>query len=201
MSNTRDGHDSVNEQAGYDARAWRRATPEPEPSEVIDLKLPSGFVAQVTRPPIEMWILSGAVPMDLMDQAISTLRAQSPEEKEAGREEMAAVLRNDPQKLRRALTFMRDAVRHALVRPRLVVGADPSDPDQIDPKDIPMDDFVFLFNWVVQNSPGVKVTTESGKGTTVEAVGTFRQQSGVSGTRSHVRKTAGAHKRKARNKR
>jgi hypothetical protein len=95
---------------------------------------------------------------------------------------------------------MRDAVTRALVRPRIVVGADPSNSDEIDPKDIPIADFSFIFQWVMRGSSGIVIPTTNGKGTTLENVETFPKKSGVRSRSSNVRKTSGTHKRKARHK-
>jgi hypothetical protein len=184
----------------YNATAWRKATPAPEASEIFDLTLPSGFVVQVTRPPLELWIMAGAVPLELIDQAMSVLGAASEEEKQIRQQGVEEALKSNPEKLRKALTFMHDAVTRALVRPRIVVGADPNNPDEIDPKDVPVNDFSYIFQWVMRGSSGVPVQTLNGKGTTVAAVETFRKKSGVRGSRSHVRSTKGANKRKARHK-
>jgi hypothetical protein len=184
----------------YSADAWRKATPAPEQSDVLDLTLPSGFTVQVTRPPLEMWIMAGAIPLELMDQAMSVLSANTEEEKLQRQQGVEEALQSDPEKLRKALIFMRDAVTRALVRPRIVVGADPNNPDEIDPKDVPVSDFSFIFQWVMRGSSGIVIPTTNGKGTTLENVETFPKKSGVRGSRSHVRSTKRANKRKARHK-
>lgn len=183
------------------ASEWRsKATPEPNPELVIDLPLPSGFICKATRPSLETWIISGAAPLAFMDKVMQKHKSgavRSPDEIEADIEDELA---DDPEKVERANRFMVDAVRRAVVYPRIVDKADPKNEGQIELKDLPDRDFAFIFRWVLEGCPGVPVKTERGQ-IEVSDVNNFPAQPKLRKVGEDVSKRRRTTKRKARIKR
>jgi hypothetical protein len=182
------------------ARAWReKARPEVDPSLVIDLPLPSGFVCRATRPSLETWIIGGAAPLAFMDKVIERTRATGKSQAQV-ESEIESEMQADPDKVERANKFMVEAVTRAVVYPRIVDKADPKDEGQIELKDLPDRDFAFLFRWVLEGSPGVPVETKGGL-VGVNDLANFRPESNLRTVGADVSKRRGASKRKARHKR
>jgi hypothetical protein len=180
------------------ASAWRaKAAPPANPQNVIDLELPSGFVVKATRPPLEMWLLGNAIPLDLMDKALNAVRMAAGDHEEQNRMISESFLGN-PAEAYKGLTFMRDAVQYAVVYPRIKLDADPNSPDEISPSQIPLEDFTYIVSWVMRGCPGIAVKLDSGGETSVEAVESFRPKSRVRGARKAGRKTRTAGKRKTK---
>lgn len=178
------------------ASAWRNAASQAAEYEAIDLPLPSGFVCKATRPPLDVWFVAGAVPTDLMEKVQAAVRSSEDEE---GREAVVReALQTDPAQAIKLAAFMRDAVMHAVVWPRIVLDADPSDPNQMSLKEIPPKDFQHIVAWVMAGCPGVPVKMANGRETTVEAVETFRPKSALRPRRTAKSKVR--HPRKPKNR-
>jgi hypothetical protein len=177
------------------AAAWRALANKPEEADIVDLELPSGFVVKATRPPLEMWLVSGAIPIEFINKAQEAFgSAGTTAQKQAA---VAEALTEDPAQMQRALTFMRNAVQYAVVYPRITLDADPNNPDEISPAAIPEKDFSFIVAWVVAGCPNVPVKTTDGKGTTVSTVENFRSKSRIRGTGKNGSKARRARQRKA----
>lgn len=113
------------------------------------LTLPSGAIFTVTRPPLQLWLTSGKLPQSLVKAMV----------KSGG---MPSDLSADDTVA--AMIFMRDAVVHACVEPRLV-GDDvvPDDETELRVSELDPEDFQFLSEWVFDGSPGVPVATKGGE--------------------------------------
>lgn len=167
------------------SNAWASMTPPPalKLQLTIPLKLPSGATVEVTRPDLEIWFTSGALPQELLDVLLGVHSLDASEEIAAERARLAEEsVMSDPVKARQALIFMREAVCAAVVKPRIKLGA--LGTDEIEPSRVPPDDFKFIFQWVLQGCPGVPVAVEGGV-VAVEDVRRFRDVSGVRDVGDH----------------
>jgi hypothetical protein len=190
----------ISGQSGSGASEWRRlgrqAAAPPDKESIIDFTLPSGFVVKLTRPPLDMWLLNGAIPTQLIDKALAAF-SEAGDDDAGRREAVAEVLQENPSQALRTLAFMRSAVERAVVWPRITLDADPNNPDEMHPGDIPEGDFAAIVGWVLGGSKGVPVETTGG-GTTVEAVENFPAKPRVRGSRKSVSKARRTSKRKGR---
>lgn len=125
-----------------------------------ELKLPSGAVFTLRRPPMEVWIAAGKIPQSFLQQMIKGGRGGRVETL-SDEDTMASIL------------FVREALLYACVSPRLVVGA--TGEDELDPCELDPEDFEFLSRWVLSGSPGVAVKTEGGEVST-DDLSRFRQK-------------------------
>lgn len=114
-----------------------------------ELTLPSGAVFTVQRPPLQVWLMAGRIPQSFVKQMLE------------GKGEMPEEL--SPEDTMASIAFIRDALLHAVVSPRLVVGADPNSETELDPSELDPDDFLFLSRWIMTGSPGVPVATKGGE--------------------------------------
>lgn len=163
------------------SQAWAQAgeNREVDPRLVIELKLPSGASVLATRPPVEMFYLFGITPTALTDAAVKVVQDRKYatgqwKEPDAMDLMLAAEEKEkaDPADKLRTIVAMRDLVVKAVVKPKIVLDADPRNPDEIDPKRIPVDDFTFLIQWVGKGCPGVPVLTRAG-GVNLDTVAQF----------------------------
>lgn len=123
------------------------------------LTLPSGAEFVVCRPPLEVWIAAGKFPQSFLRQKM-----------EGGAGDAQAIPDEDAMQ---AIVFVRDAILHAVVEPRLVVGT--TREDELDPADLDPLDFTFLTKWIMANCPGVPVETRGGQ-VEVNDLSKFRQK-------------------------
>jgi len=88
---------------------------------------------------------------------------------------------------------MRELVFQAVIKPRIVIGADPNNPDEIEAIRVPKDDFKFLMQWIGEVFPGVPVQTARGE-VGLQQVETFpgkrSRRTNVRKRKSPIRKTA-----------
>ncbi|MFZ9311171.1 MAG: hypothetical protein ACO24O_06695 [Arenimonas sp.] len=143
------------------AAEYRKRAAE-KPSQTADITLPSGFVATLRRPPLQMWIQAGKVPQSLLRKML------------AARGQTAPGAISEEEALQ-AMVFLRDAVVFAFVFPRLVLGADPADETALDPSELDPADFEFVAQWVMQGSPGIPVAMEGGQVST-DDLSRFRER-------------------------
>jgi len=113
------------------------------------LTLPSGAEFVVCRPPLEVWIAAGKFPQSFLRQGMDG---------GAGGGAVESIPDADAMQ---AIAFVRDAILHAVVEPRLVVGT--TREDELDPADLDPIDFTFLTKWIMANCPGVPVETRGGQ--------------------------------------
>lgn len=148
------------------AELWRARARAAEP--VFEKTLPSGFRVKLQRVPLESYLLSGKLPQALTSKLAATYQAESAGQKA----EVSLTLEETMQ----ALEFMRSIVRTAVVYPKIVEGG--TGEHEIDPSEIPAEDFQAIFAWCMAGCPDIPVLLASGKETTVEAVSNFRDEQG-----------------------
>lgn len=138
------------------ALAWRNQAKSQQANQPTELSLPSGARVLVRRPPVVAWMHAGRLPQTLVSVLLKAGSGQNPQKNLLS--EM-----NDTQFME-AMTFMADAVREAVIEPRIVVKADPDNPDEIGLEEIPDEDFNFLFEWIMSGA----VQTNGGEVSTGE---------------------------------
>ena len=147
------------------AQAWGVAPgASTSASPVEELILPSGFVVDVRRPSLTVWLMNGRVPETFLLAAM---------DKDGGSADPTANLEGDD--LIKALSFIRDVVVETCVAPRIVVGAAAGSEDEIDPARIPEADFFAIFTYAM-NAP---VATTDGKRLSVGALNNFPQKQNI----------------------
>lgn len=149
-------------------RKHRAEKAKQEPT--AEVKLPSGEVFTLRRPPLHIWVSTGKIPQHFIRQARKLIDA--PEGAQP----------TDDEALN-ALKFMGDIVRYACVSPRIKEDPGP-DEDAIDPSEFIEGDFEFIFQWATNQAPDVPVLTEGGQ-TSVEALESFRDEGRGGGTAGH----------------
>jgi hypothetical protein len=177
---------------------WREKARETREATAKPLPLPSGAVVLAARPPIEVWISSGKYPQTLtedVDRVFNQTKGD-PEEIDAAFKEIGE------ERSGTLLVFMRDAVAAAVVRPKIVstvqgvekhygaridgVPTGETDAsglpvvrtlqaDEMAASEIPLEDFSFIFGWVLQGSPDIPVETLRGE-VSVESLRNFRKK-------------------------
>ena len=165
----------------------------------VPLALPSGMVIQATRPPLEVWTASGLIP-DTLTADLQRVFVETKGDPDAIEEAFEGI---GEERSAQVLVFMRDAVQAACVSPRITptehgrhfvtkkpfkgvplpVEPDPETglrlvrplrDDEIAPEEIPMQDFTFIYGWVMQGCPTVPVKTKGGE-VSVDSLRKFRK--------------------------
>lgn len=168
--------------------------------------LPSGAEFTLRRPPLHIWKQNGRIPssftalqIQAMEQGIQATEISDIEKRV--RFELKAVLDAQrrisalPEAEQKALDkFEREVVLASVVAPKITelpgTGA-------LSLEDITAEDFRFIFEYAMNNSPGVAVPTQEGA-TTTQAVQTFRAGTGrqrAAHARNNVRKVQRKAKR------
>ena len=131
--------------------------------------LPSGSVALLRRPPLQIWASTGKFPQRLLAVAMTEYAKNS--DLPAAEVETAKVLStiNTEDKFA-MLKFMVDVVLYAFVEPRLVEGG--TGDNELDPGELAPGDFNFVFKWATR---GNQAQVAGKNGLTVGAVETFRE--------------------------
>jgi hypothetical protein len=171
------------------ATEWRAKADAQREAQAVPLELPSGATVMVSRPPIALWVAHGRIPQTLTEDLhrVFVETEGDPDEVEEAFEEIGE------KRSGAILVFMRDAVKAACVKPRIV--ETPASEEEISPADIPLEDFSAIFAWVIQGSPSVPVKTADGE-VSVQSLRNFRQRGGAAKpprarkSRGKVRKTA-----------
>lgn len=129
------------------ARAYRamlRDKQKKKQSEMVEL--PSGLVFELVRPDLQAFIITGRYPQSIVRTALKSMRDRGIAPTDT--EEIAKLtVAMDGEQLNESLIFMREIVREACVNPRIVMGA--SEDDEIEPSELDIDDFNFIFAWCV----------------------------------------------------
>lgn len=167
------------------AAMWGRSVQEAETA--IELALPSGFTVKVRRVPLTTWLMSGRLPEKFLGEAMDAAKSDGddsvPFADQAAEKEKLANL--EGKELMQMLSFIRDVVTATVVHPRIVVGASPDSPDEIDPARIPEEDFYFIFAFAMQSAPGIPVKNRNGN-MTVGAVAGFHPNKKLRSNRRRV---------------
>lgn len=135
-----------------------------KPDQTAEITLPSGFVATLRRPPLQLWVQAGKIPQSMLRRMMDSGAVTGADLPDLTTDEALA-----------AMVFLRDAVVYAFVAPRIVPGADPEDETALDPSDLDPADFEFVAQWVMRGAPGVPVDTKGGQVTT-DDLSRFRQR-------------------------
>ena len=149
------------------ASGWRDKARTGATTSTVILTLPSGFEIEARRIALANWLATGRMPQRFVTEVMKATRKG----KALDGEKLAAALDGDD--LLKMLEFMRDVVQSAVVSPRIVVGG--TGEDEIDPSEIPAEDFQFIFAWAMAGSPDIPVETATG-GVSVDALGRFPEK-------------------------
>lgn len=152
----------TNGQAMRSAKAWRACA-----KKTTMLELPSGFSVEVCRPSLAAWFQSGRLPQPLVGMLMKAARGES------SPGNILSDLGDDD--FLEALKFMRDIVTATVVHPRIVAVADPESETEIGVDEIPEADFNALVRYAMSGSAGVAVQMEEGETTTLDSLGSFRE--------------------------
>lgn len=132
------------------------------------VELPSGSVAMLRRPPIQIWASTGRFPQVLLAAAMQALDKDG--DFQTRQAQIASSLAADAAENQFAvLKFMVDVVQYAFVEPKLVEGA--TGDDELDPTEVTPEDFNFVFSWACR---GNKDQVVGKNNLTVGAVENFR---------------------------
>jgi hypothetical protein len=154
------------------AAAWRK-------SATTELTLPSGAVVEVRIPSLEVYVKYGRLPATLMTKLAEGNFSPTEENPEKASLDQLSKLNSD--EFGAFMLFAREMVRSALVSPRIVVRNEgdetPLQDDEVEPRDIPLNDFWAVFAWAAGQERPVRVG--SGE-VSAAALGNFRADEGVS---------------------
>ena len=132
-----------------------------------EVKCPSGEMVTIRRVPKEALLTCGHVPAPLMEKVIKAYKVAD-EQFGDGQPSLEQLL---------AMPDIVDATLIAcLVEPRAVAG-EPGE-DEINVRDIPAEDRVFLFTEAQKSFPQIPVQTEGGE-TTLQALTDFHSEGGL----------------------
>ena len=136
-----------------------------KPSQTADVKLPSGAVFTLRRPPLDVWTRAGKVPDFFVRMS---LQAKDGSIDTTG-EDMSA------DEVMSSLTIIREILLYSIVSPKLKVGATP-DGDELDPAEIDGEDIDFLTSYILfKGCPDIPVETKGGQ-VSVQSLANFRQK-------------------------
>jgi len=136
------------------ASEWKAAGRRAAEEESVELALPSGMVLLARRPdPVQvaMW---GQLPLSLasvVGRAAGAEAAPSPED------------------VMQSLALSRDLLVYCCVRPR--ISQAPQDEDEIHPRDLPMEDVLYILRWARREAETGKLVSFRGGRTTAGAGG------------------------------
>ncbi len=131
--------------------------------------LPSGSVALLRRPPLQIWASTGRFPQRLLAVAMEEY-GKSSDLPVAEAETAKALATINTEDKFAMLKFMVDVVVYAFVEPRLVEGG--SGENELDPGELAPADFNFVFQWATR---GDQAQVAGKNGLTVGAVESFRE--------------------------
>lgn len=134
----------------------------------VELTLPSGMVIKVQRPNVGAWIRSGRVP-----QTVTTAMLKAAK---GGQNPTALLSQLDEKQFFDVMVFMRDMVMETVIEPRIVLEADPNNPDEIGAGEISDEDFNFIAAWAMEGT----VQMRGGEDATVGQLANFRGDASLS---------------------
>ncbi len=145
--------------------------------ETTELRLPSGPVVVLRRPPLIAWAIAGTIPPFFTKD----VREAWQRVKEHGAIEAGTSLEDmEPEALEDVMKMLRGLCIWSFVEPKLVEGATgEGEKDEIDPAYLEMEDWLFLWQWIMAGAPGISVpmanSPEGGEeAMTIDALRAFR---------------------------
>ena len=152
-------------------RADFLAKAKAKPSLTGQLKMPSGVVFTLRRPPFQQWMQAGRMPDYLLEKMLKT----SPLIDDGGERQPVQEMKDKEAK--EALKFMRASMVYACVEPKLYADDDPTAPaDALFLGDLEPEDFQALLTEVQQACPCVPVAMKNGGEVSVNTLTDFRAQ-------------------------
>jgi hypothetical protein len=124
-----------------------------------ELEMPSGFTAELRRPPLATWIASGRVPDSLMAMIATGGGAE------------VVTMQGDAMKEVMALAL--EMAKESFVWPRIVEKADAESDDELEPGQLSLEDLSTFLGWVFGGTPGALVAAGGGE-VSIDAVRSFR---------------------------
>lgn len=128
-----------------------------------EIKLPSGAVFKMRRPPLDLWMAAGRIPQSFLRAMLDAQQGGA-----------GANVQFSTEETLEGMTFLTEAVIYAAVEPRLAMQSD--DPEVLMLADLDPEDFRFLTGWIQAGSPGVPVRTTAGGEVQPEKLARFRQK-------------------------
>lgn len=135
------------------------------------LDCPSGAVVIIRRVSLVTLLTTGRVPEALVSGYLDGIKALDAIKKvESG---------VDLSQIQKAQPVIDAVLAAALVKPRVVIGE--ASEEEINVRDIPDEDRMFLFNHAITGSPSIPVQMSDGSEASVEALTSFRENGKLQG--------------------
>lgn len=119
------------------AQDWRNKSREAAQKEAQPLNLPSGITVQARRPDPSYLLMWGHIPLGLAGSVTEPGYPLRPE----------GAVSPDQGQILASIQLSRDILTYCVVEPRISLTPGP---DEIHPKDIPLEDAVFILRWAMR---------------------------------------------------